>query len=109
MRLHGTADGLSDLTVTCFAEDAGGNLWFGTESAGAMKLAHSGFSSYLEAEVGIEAVVGGSGYGLTTMSRRAAAMRGTLHRQSTPGKGTTLTFTLPLDGARPGRGFYLRR
>ena len=49
-RLHGTGDGLSDTTVTCFAEDSGRNVWFGTESAGAMRLARSGFSSYEEAE-----------------------------------------------------------
>jgi signal transduction histidine kinase/ligand-binding sensor domain-containing protein len=38
--------GLSHQEVTALAEDAGGNLWIGTLSSGAMRLARHGFVTY---------------------------------------------------------------
>jgi signal transduction histidine kinase len=38
-------------------------------------------------------------FGLSTMRERAESIRGTLTIDSTPGKGTTVRFTLPLDDA----------
>lgn len=45
--------GLSDLGLGTIAEDLDGNLWLGTESAGAMKIIRRGFTSYSE-EDGLE-------------------------------------------------------
>jgi len=47
-RLYSTSNGLSYREVTALAEDASGNLWLGTNTAGAMKLAHNGFLTYGE-------------------------------------------------------------
>ncbi|MGH9944489.1 MAG: two-component regulator propeller domain-containing protein, partial [Pyrinomonadaceae bacterium] len=45
-----TADGLSDIKTRALFEDGVGNLWLGTESIGAMKIARDGFVSYRVAE-----------------------------------------------------------
>lgn len=43
-----TRNGLSYFDVTALAEDAAGNLWLGTNAAGAMKLALNGLTAYGE-------------------------------------------------------------
>jgi ligand-binding sensor domain-containing protein len=45
-----TAEGLSSPNVGALAEDSEGNLWLGTESAGVMKIARRGFTSYTSAD-----------------------------------------------------------
>ena len=40
--------GLSDRTVIAFAEDQAGNVWAGTEHAGAMRIDRAGFTTYRE-------------------------------------------------------------
>ncbi|MBI3950921.1 MAG: hypothetical protein HY314_10765 [Acidobacteria bacterium] len=42
------SQGLGYYEVTSLAEDQYGNLWMGTNSAGAMKLTHSGFVTFGE-------------------------------------------------------------
>ena len=42
--------GLSDAGIRAIAEDRDGNLWLGSESGGAMKIARGGFISYSEAD-----------------------------------------------------------
>ena len=42
--------GLSDAGIRTIAEDHDGNLWFGSESGGAMKITRRGFTSYSEAD-----------------------------------------------------------
>ena len=54
-RLYTVKNGLSDVGITALNEDMGGNLWLGSFSAGAMKLARDGFISYGE-EDGLLAV-----------------------------------------------------
>ena len=46
-------NGLSYYDITALNEDLGGNLWLGTNTAGAMKLTRDGFSTYGEQD-GIE-------------------------------------------------------
>ena len=43
-------NGLSYYDITALNEDLGGNLWLGTNSAGAMKLTRDGFNTYGEAD-----------------------------------------------------------
>jgi ligand-binding sensor domain-containing protein len=52
MRFHsyGLANGLSGARILSLAEDADGNLWMGTEGAGALKLTSTGFISYTQAD-----------------------------------------------------------
>jgi signal transduction histidine kinase/ligand-binding sensor domain-containing protein len=45
-RTYTHRNGLSFREITALNEDAGGNLWLGTISAGAMKLARNGFVTY---------------------------------------------------------------
>ena len=47
-RAYSTRNGLSYFDVTALAEDAAGNLWLGTNNAGAMKFALNGFTAYGE-------------------------------------------------------------
>src|SRR5207247_6109651 len=47
-RSYTTRNGLSYQEITALNEDLGGNLWVGTNSAGAMKLARNGFVTYGE-------------------------------------------------------------
>jgi signal transduction histidine kinase/ligand-binding sensor domain-containing protein len=47
-RAYSTRNGLSYFDITALAEDAGGNLWLGTNSAGAMRLALNGLTAYGE-------------------------------------------------------------
>jgi ligand-binding sensor domain-containing protein len=54
-RLFDRAHGLSHQEVTTLAEDAAGNLWIGTWSSGAMRLARNGFVTYGRTE-GLAAV-----------------------------------------------------
>jgi ligand-binding sensor domain-containing protein/two-component sensor histidine kinase len=49
-RSYTTGEGLSDKLVTKLAEDQAENLWIGTESGGAMKLARNGFTTYSEGD-----------------------------------------------------------
>src|SRR5262249_28470043 len=49
-RTFTTANGLSDRNNFTLAEDRDGNLWIGTESGGAMKIARDGFTTYNEAD-----------------------------------------------------------
>jgi signal transduction histidine kinase/ligand-binding sensor domain-containing protein len=49
-RSYAVANGLSDVDISTIAEDRDGNLWLGTETTGAMKLALSGLTSYDEAD-----------------------------------------------------------
>ena len=50
---------------------------------------------------GFDAAVTGSGHGLTNLSDRIAALGGTLHIESAPGAGTTVTGTVPVAPADP--------
>jgi len=50
LRSYTSEQGLSDYGILALAEDRDGNLWIGTESGGAIKLARSGFTSYNEAD-----------------------------------------------------------
>jgi len=43
---YSSRNGLSYHEITAVNEDLGGNLWLGTTTAGAMKLAHNGFRTY---------------------------------------------------------------
>lgn len=45
-RAHSERSGLSYFDITAVNEDLGGNLWLGTNHAGAMKLTRNGFSTY---------------------------------------------------------------
>jgi ligand-binding sensor domain-containing protein/signal transduction histidine kinase len=54
-RSYTTANGLSYFDVTTLNEDLDGNLWLGTNAAGAMKLARAGLRTYGERD-GIQAV-----------------------------------------------------
>ncbi|HKQ74642.1 MAG TPA: two-component regulator propeller domain-containing protein, partial [Blastocatellia bacterium] len=47
-RAYTRRNGLSFQEITALNEDTGGNLWLGTGSAGAMKLARNGFVTYGE-------------------------------------------------------------
>jgi signal transduction histidine kinase len=47
-RAYTTKNGLSYPEITALNEDLGGNLWLGTNNAGAMKLARNGFVTYDE-------------------------------------------------------------
>ncbi|HEY0347624.1 MAG TPA: two-component regulator propeller domain-containing protein [Pyrinomonadaceae bacterium] len=49
-RLYGIGEGLSDSQILTLLPDRDGNLWLGSESGGAMKLARNGFSTYREAD-----------------------------------------------------------
>ena len=55
-RSYGARNGLTDFDITALNEDRGGNLWMGTNNAGAMKLTRGGFSSYGQPD-GIETVL----------------------------------------------------
>ena len=46
LRTFTTRNGLTDPGITAVADDSVGNLWVGTESTGAMKLARGGFLTY---------------------------------------------------------------
>jgi ligand-binding sensor domain-containing protein/two-component sensor histidine kinase len=50
MRIYTVAQGLVDNAVGALAEDLDGNLWIGTSTAGAMKLARKGLITYTEAD-----------------------------------------------------------
>ena len=45
-RTYSERSGLSYFDITAVSEDLGGNLWLGTNTAGAMKLTRNGFSTY---------------------------------------------------------------
>jgi signal transduction histidine kinase/ligand-binding sensor domain-containing protein len=47
-RSYSTRNGLSYSNITALNEDLGGNLWLGTNTAGAMKLTRGGFTTYGE-------------------------------------------------------------
>jgi PAS domain S-box-containing protein len=49
LHCYAKASGLSD-SILALAEDRSGNLWLGTTSEGAMKLARNGFTSYSQAD-----------------------------------------------------------
>src|SRR6266446_5398338 len=54
-RAYTKRHGLSFQEVTALNEDSGGNLWLGTNTAGAMKLARDGFVTYDEQD-GVDSV-----------------------------------------------------
>lgn len=54
-RVYTKRHGLSFQEVTALNEDSGGNLWLGTNTAGAMKLARDGFVTYDEQD-GVDSV-----------------------------------------------------
>lgn len=54
-RAYTKRHGLSFQEVTALNEDSGGNLWLGTNTAGAMKLARDGFVTYGEQD-GVDSV-----------------------------------------------------
>ncbi len=54
-RVYTKRHGLSFQEVTALNEDSGGNLWLGTNTAGAMKLARDGFVTYGEQD-GVDSV-----------------------------------------------------
>jgi ligand-binding sensor domain-containing protein/two-component sensor histidine kinase len=60
-RSYTTLNGLSSYYVRALAGDLDANLWIGTDSGGAMKLARRGFTTYTEADglaaPGVDAVV----------------------------------------------------
>jgi streptogramin lyase len=45
-RTFGAAEGIADTGVTTFGEDFAGNLWVGTESSGAKRIARDGMTTY---------------------------------------------------------------
>ena len=45
-RSYSERNGLSYFDITAVTEDLGGNIWLGTNTAGAMKLTRNGFSTY---------------------------------------------------------------
>jgi len=47
---YGTANGLSDHVIWALQEDRDGNLWLGSETGGAMKIARNGIRTYTEAD-----------------------------------------------------------
>jgi ligand-binding sensor domain-containing protein/signal transduction histidine kinase len=47
-RSYSTRNGLSYFDITALAEDAGGNLWLGTNNAGVMRFALNGLTAYGE-------------------------------------------------------------
>jgi signal transduction histidine kinase/streptogramin lyase len=47
---YGIANGLSDLSVNTVCEDRAGNLWLGSDTGGAMKIASHGIVNYTEAD-----------------------------------------------------------
>ena len=49
-RVYTVNHGLSFREVTALSEDASGNLWLGTNTAGVMKLARNGFTTYSTAD-----------------------------------------------------------
>jgi ligand-binding sensor domain-containing protein/two-component sensor histidine kinase len=48
IQVYTTRNGLTYHEITALAEDLSGNLWLGTSTAGAMKLARKGFQTYDE-------------------------------------------------------------
>lgn len=56
-RSYSGRNGITDYDITALNEDRGGNLWMGTNNAGAMKLTRGGFSSYGQPD-GIDVVTG---------------------------------------------------
>jgi signal transduction histidine kinase/ligand-binding sensor domain-containing protein len=56
-RAYSEMNGLSYFDITALSEDLGGNLWLGTNTAGAMKLTHDGFNTFSRQD-GIETVNG---------------------------------------------------
>jgi ligand-binding sensor domain-containing protein/signal transduction histidine kinase len=53
----GTENGLSEKALTAVAEDKDGNLWVGTQSRGALRVARAGFSSFTAADGLVDAQV----------------------------------------------------
>jgi signal transduction histidine kinase/ligand-binding sensor domain-containing protein len=49
-RSYTTEHGLSGEDIWALAEDPGHNLWIGTDDAGAMRLAHQGFTTFTRAD-----------------------------------------------------------
>jgi ligand-binding sensor domain-containing protein len=49
-RKYGPANGLSDQVIYALRQDRDGNLWLGSETGGAMKIARGGIRTYTESD-----------------------------------------------------------
>jgi signal transduction histidine kinase len=59
------------------------------------------FERFYRADRSRSGATGGSGLGLSIVKAIISAHGGTVHATSTPGKGTIITFTLPLAAEDP--------
>jgi len=59
------------------------------------------FERFYRVDTGRSRELGGTGLGLSIVKHLVDAMGGTVAVDSTPGKGTTFRFTLPLDRPTP--------
>ncbi|WP_414829597.1 ATP-binding protein [Alteromonas sp. H39] len=60
------------------------------------KQIESLFDAFTQADTSTSRKYGGTGLGMAISSRLVAAMGGTFEVESTPGEGTTMTFTVPI-------------
>jgi ligand-binding sensor domain-containing protein/two-component sensor histidine kinase len=99
-RNAGTREGLTALYFSSLAEDPEGNLWIGTNSTGAMKLARSGLTTYTKADgLGSTRVVSmfddkeGNSYGWAEwLISRFDGRQFTAVRPNLPARFSALTF-----------------
>jgi PAS domain S-box-containing protein len=98
-----TASGSVVLRVT----RSGGSLDFSVEDTGlgiSSEVRARLFQLFTQADSTINQKYGGTGIGLAVSQRLAEAMGGTISVVSTPGKGSTFTFRLPLAPPTGGTG-----
>ncbi len=65
---------------------------------------HRIFDKFTQAEAGTTRRFGGTGLGLAICQRLATLMGGRIVAESTPGRGSTFSFTIPVRGAEPAPG-----